>query len=241
MLLLPNLERRCLSIPLSDYRELIKKTISILLNEDSELIPFQQAKNNIGVRILPAYIFQQMEERSYVGFHITEDLFCFLIEDSEDSVINVKESNLLDWGLNAEEAFKIGNHNMKEKYPYQFYEIKEQDSYLITADYYFAPNILLDINEFRELIGNYGSLITVPCGNTAICMPVNDIQVTDNIYKLSNVTSHYHSTKPDPVSPNIYWYLNGEYTLIPFDHQQPDFELLPEKFTDLLKYLMEDK
>lgn len=54
-------------------------------------ILFNEIKDEIGVRILPAYIFQKMEDKSYLGYNITADLFCFFVRDGQQSAVNLSE------------------------------------------------------------------------------------------------------------------------------------------------------
>lgn len=237
---LQNLAKKCLTVQPSEYERLIQASIGDLVLEftkdASAGIPINEMIDEIGVRILPAYIFQKMADKSYLGFNITDDLFCFFVRDGQQTVVNISEQQIQELGIPLSQLFTIGRDNIRNKYPYKI-ALAQKRMYLIKADYYFAPNILLDIGQFPQLLGEYGSLVIVPCGATALVSPINDFAVTQDVFMLSAIADKYYSDESDPVSRNIYWYYNEEYTLIPFDHQKRNFDSLPQNFLRLLKTL----
>jgi len=198
---------------------------------------FEAAKDTLGLRILTVKVFKQMSEEFYIGAQLFGNLFYFLVFDLPDTVTNVSQVDAAPWGVSHNELLKIGKRNTASKYPQTvaLQDILELKIWTVENDYFYAPNILLDIEDHPNLIGAYGSLVIVPNGDRLFIYPIEGIEVTDALRKMAVVAKFFYEDKPNPISPDLYWYYNGQYTTIPFNIDQPDFNTLPETFISMMR------
>jgi hypothetical protein len=200
---------------------------------------FEKAKDTLGLRILTVKLFEQMSDEFYIGAQLFENLFYFLVFDLPDTVTNVSHADAAPWGVSHHELLKIGKRNTASKYPQAvaLQEILELKIWTVENEYFYAPNILLDIEEHPNLIGAHGSLIIVPSGDRLFIYPIEGIEVTDAIRKLAVVAKFFYEDKPNPISPDLYWYRNGRYITIPYNIEHPDFTTLPDAFVSMIRDL----
>lgn len=241
---LTNLSRYCLSsetagVFAARIEEFIGKVREVR-DYDPQSQNFETVKSELGLRIITNKVFKLMGEKSYIGFPFFENLFYFLVFDLQDSVRGVGQSDVAAWNISHSELMEIGKNNIEIKYP-QKITLEDMGGlkiWMVENDYFYAPNLLFNIEKYLNLVGTYGSLVGVPNGQRLFIYPIEDIGVTDDLGKLSALCKYFYENKINPISENFYWYYQGDYEMIPYDGMNPDFTLLPERFISMLRSLM---
>lgn len=208
-------------------------------NADDSSQPFERVKDTLGLRILTSTLFKQMDDTAYIGAPLFENLFHFLVFDLPETVKNVSRADVAHWGKSDSELLEIGKNNIALKYPQTItqQEIVGLKIWTVENDYFYAPNLMLDIEKYPGLVGPYGSLAAVPSGDRAFIYPIENIQVTSAVGKMATIANFFYLDKPNPVTPNLYWYYKGRYQHIPYNIEKPDFTLLPESFVEMIRGL----
>ena len=82
----------------------------------------------------------------------------------------------------------------------------------------------------------------VPVRNRVICHPIEDMSVTGALDLLFRIASEMYEEGPGSVTPDVYWYHDGQFTMIPCDRSNDRWAVtIPEKFRDLLEELAETR
>jgi len=240
---LSNLFKHCLSQGNSDtFSVTVEEFLGNMrkaANADNSSQPFKLVKDTLGLRILTNTLFKQMDDTAYIGAPLFENLFYFVVFDLPETVKNVSRADAAHWGKTDTELLEIGKKNIALKYPQTIsqQEIVGLKIWTVENDCFYAPNLLLDIAKYPELVGPYGSLAAVPSGDRAFIYPIENMQVTSAVAKMATIANFFYLDKPNPVTPSLYWYYKGRYQHIPYDIEKPDFTLLPENFVEMIRGL----
>jgi hypothetical protein len=129
------------------------------------------------------------EEISVVGVTLTT-----VEETDEESVeteLNDKEENTEDEDVEDQDAFVFMNPD-------------------------FAATVLSLLEEKAPFaIGEYGSIVAIPCKGYAIAAPINGEEVFDRLGPLSVIVNKFFSEQPGNITTDLYWYYQDEFMLMP--------------------------
>ncbi len=237
-----NLSKYCSGSPAGNYQAIIARHIG-KLHEHATTKPdfedFATVRPALGLRILTDMLFELMPPEAYIGNTLFVNLFYFLVYDLPDTVYSVKREDANRWGISYSELLTIGKENIELKYPQTIttLDILDLQLWVVHRDHFYAPNILFDIDDYPELVGTSGSLVAVPNGDRVLIYPIEGIEVTSVIGKLAATARFYYEEKPNPITPHMYWYFEGDFIHIPYNPHKPDFTLLPEEFVNMLRDL----
>lgn len=249
---LSNIAQVCKQHAIKDYAELINGHFTTMLRAlefdkdfDENITHFEKVKQYIAVRLYNeeymAYI-GGLDEDSEMTVHryVADDVYAMLAFDLPDAIRNIQPSNVLDWGMDEDELFRIGIANIQENYPM---EISQEDMggfniWFVNNDHFFTANILFELEDRPELVGRKGSLIAIPHRHSAIIYPIEDLGVVEAIQKMIPAAYGMHEEGPGSLTPNLFWYHDGIFIRLPYEVREEKLHFIPpKKFLDMLNQL----
>ncbi|MEQ8477043.1 hypothetical protein [Fulvivirga sp.] len=204
---------------------------------------FGKVKEYIGVRLYNDNYLDQIGRELVIAKNIAPEINAMLIFDLPDSVTSIQPQQAEKWDVSIDELFEIGKANIRSKYDF---EISEEDLgnfkvWFVQTDHFFAPNILLELNEYTKMIGSNGSLIGVPHRHAVIVYPIENLEIVKAVNQLIPTIKGMNAEGPGSLSSKLYWYKEDGFIELPSeitDDNQLKF-MPPEAFVDMLNLLDE--
>lgn len=197
-------------------------------------------KDYIGVRLYSNDYITNIGKELTIGKDLAGDIYCMIVFDLPDSVINIQPEQASKWGKTIGDLFETGIKNMKNKYQWEISQQKFSDFniWLIQGDHFFTPNIVFDLNNHKRMIGTHGSLIGIPHRHSVIIYPIENIDVVKAINILIPTIYGMNEEGPGSVSNNLFWYKEGNFENLPYkiENQKLDF-YPPGNFVEMLNRL----
>lgn len=201
---------------------------------------FEEVKKYIGVRLYATDYIRQVGEQLTITKPFAGDILCMLVFDLPDSIINVKPAQAAIWNKSMDELFDLGMENILNNYPCRISQENFIDFkiWLVQGDHFFAPNIVLDLENHRNLIGSRGALIGIPHRHTAIIYPIENMEVVNAVNKLIPLVNGMFSEGPGSISNNLFWYHDGDFENLPYSVDGNTLKFSPPaNFIELLNSL----
>ncbi|MEM6724783.1 MAG: hypothetical protein AAF598_12135, partial [Bacteroidota bacterium] len=201
---------------------------------------FEAIKQYIGVRLYPKAYVAELDASFTLGKEFAGDIFAMLVFDLPDSVTNIKPELLPHWNKSVDELFELGKRNIQENYPIEISKEAFEGFSIIfgSADHFFTPNIVLDLENQPELVGTYGSLIGLPHRHAALFYPIERMEIVVAINGLIPAIYGMHEEGPGSLSNHLFWYYKGTFTELPYQLEAGKLQFFPpEGFVDLLNQL----
>lgn len=192
---------------------------------------YEAVKKYLGVRLYNIEYFQNIGVDKAIGRNVGGDLYAILIYDLPDTVQSVSPKDAEAWNIDPDELWNAAEANIYSLYPPNIMDRELQGLHFKTVeeDHFFSPNIIFQIDNYPELIGTYGSLISMPTRHIVIIYPVENIQVVQAIQTQITVSHGVSARGPGTLSNQLYWYNNGKLTHQPSKIEDQKLEFMPTK------------
>ncbi len=177
------------------------------------------------------------EEEFYVRENL-EDTITLLVLDYPSSIEHVIRANAAAWEKTEEELFDRALKNIQETYhrvvvPYEGHP--QAGMLTLTGDDAFKTSAVLYLEEYPALQGTHGALVALPDKDTFICKTLeDDIALEVGMQFLVHFTDETYHNSESRITKQIYWYMNGEFTVIPYS-------IGIERMTYVLPFDLEDR
>jgi hypothetical protein len=201
---------------------------------------YSLVKKYIGVRLYSKDYIANVGEEHTIKRRITDDIEALLVFDLPHSVFNIQPEQTLNWGKAVDELFEFAISNMKSRYPVKITKEAMGDTTLlaVVADHFFTPNVIFDLASHPSLIGSKGSLVAIPHRHAVLFYPIEDIKVVTTISAMIPVINFMYDKGPGSISPDLYWYHNNKFYLLPYKMDDKELQFIPpENFVDMLNTL----
>ena len=180
---------------------------------------------------------------------VMDDLVAALVfvQKQQISIINTEE--FPNWNKEIDELFEIGHANIKKQYPIKFEKITLKNQLQIFAantDHIFATNVIFDLDQRTELVGRFGTILSIPNRNITLLYPIQETTPASDAvlaYKEFTLTGRtLAAEQPGRISDQAYWFHNGEFTPLSYKVVTKDTKPLfiltpPDSFQDMLNKL----
>lgn len=174
----------------------------------------------LSLRIISKADLESFPEEAFYVRETLDDTKTILVLDYPASIEHVLRANAAAWEKSEDELFERALKNIQETYhrvvvPYEGYP--QAGMLTLTGDDAFKTSAVLYLEEYPALQGTHGALVALPDKDTFICKPIeDDISLEVGMQFLVHFTDETYHNSESPISRQIYWYLNGEYTVIPY-------------------------
>lgn len=186
-------------------------TINNTRNELTKAIDkFEEIQKYIGVRLYDNEYISYIGEENLITMKISEDIYATLILDYPDMIKNIFPAQIKPWQKTIGQLFEIGIKNIKEKYAFRINNVKIDNHQLlfIEEEHFFVPNIIFELENRKDLVGNNGVLIGLPTRHCAIIYPLNDENIKTVTQKIIPTMNKINEKGHGSLSKNLYWYNN---------------------------------
>lgn len=244
---LQNLAQVCKQDELKYYKEIINEHFNTLIRAsqfDKEFAKiadnFEEVKKYIGVRLYHHEYVNYIGKENTIGKDFAGDIYETLIFDFPNSVTNVKPEQATCWKKTMEELFEVGIENIKHNYPMTITKenFGEFSVWFAEGKHFFVPNIVFDLENRKELIGNKGSLVGLPHRHSAIIYPIENLEVIKAINGLIPAIYGMCQEGPGSLSNNLFWYKDKTFTELPYRIEDNELHFFPpDNFLELLNEL----
>jgi hypothetical protein len=151
----------------------------------------------------------------------------------------VTEEATSGWNKSKEELFSEGIANVRKKYPSKILQKKFLGfkCWLCEASHQYVANIILNLQEYPQLIGSKGSLIGVPTVHMVLIYPIENAEVSEVLKKMIRAIHTLNREGPMGCS-NIFWYTEGRFINLPYSMENSRMQFFPPAdFSELLNSL----
>lgn len=141
----------------------------------------------------------------------------FLILDFEDQFRYLMRDDIKEWGVSDEDLFAIALNNIaKEKVAIDNDESEGDPWVYFFTELNFAAAFLIDLPHNAPFaIGNFGSMVAIPCKGIGIVHPINELAIFDAIKSILPIVTKFHNEQEGGINPFFYWYYDGQYEEFP--------------------------
>lgn len=246
---LQNLSQMCKQNDIKDYEAVVKDHFETMVRihkfdkEFEEIVSdFEKIEKYIGVRLYDVEYAANLQKENMIVQHFTEGVLAVLVFDLPESVMNIKPEQIEPWGKTSDELYEIGKQNIKQNYVVNLFEEKVGNNkfWFAEADHFYATNFVMNIQDFPQVIGRKGSLVSIPNRHIALIYPIQNLEVVGALNNMLYLTSRMYEDGPGSITDRLYWYNDGIFLDIP--HRIEDEKLAitpPSVFIDALNELGE--
>jgi hypothetical protein len=244
---LTNVAQKCHMAPRQAWSEMIQGHFDSLLQSqreqrelDSKMGSFEGVRELLAVRIGS----HDLDRSMLVAREDLPGTVSYLCLDLPSSVVSVSASTAAKWGVPLDELFAVGLENVRRTcVPELTREALEPDvPYLaLTGSSFFVATHALMLRRWQGFEGTHGSLVTIPHRHALICHPINDLQSVKAVHMLGIMAHNLEKQGPGSITPNLYWYRDGQYILLPYEIRGGKFNFKPpDEFVQMLNELAKE-
>lgn len=193
-----------------------------------ENIPdFEIMKPSLAVRLYPEDTHSGTVEGG-VWRRDFEGVLTVLVYDFPTHVEIVPRSHITAWRKTDEELFELGISNVATGFPVTVESFPEYGIHFLTSDEVYVTTLLYRLESFPEVIGRYGSLVSIPDRHTVVILPLEGSQSSGFTTGFLNVTLGSYMDADYPVSYHVWWYDHGGFARADVIVDGSMFVLLPD-------------
>jgi len=182
---------------------------------------FEAFARYLSLRIISKSDIESFPEEAFYLRQDLDDTITILVLDYPSSIEHVLRANAVDWAKTEIELFERALKNIQETYhrvviPYEGHP--QAGMLTVTGEDAFKTSTALYLEEYPALQGTHGALVALPDKDTFICKTLeDDISLEVGMQFLVHFTDETYHNSESRISRQIYWYFNGEFTVIPYN------------------------
>lgn len=217
VLWLDNLAILCARAERDAWAELVLRHVTAMLHPDpmSELVDDPDAfRAAVRVRLYTEAAVAQHEgnlPRRTAAAGLVETV----VIDTPETVAIVDAEAYAPLGLSEEDLFALGRDNVRTDGPPEV-TIHEGETELHVAESqsFFTASWALILDELID-VPEHGALVVVPSRHVLVAHPVRDQTAVSAVQVLLGLAHQHFAEAPGALSPDLYWYRDGNLTLLP--------------------------
>lgn len=240
---LTNLAQNCARHDPARWRAIIAEHFDNLFayrdaEEDPSSWSFEKVRPMLMVRLYHEGLLQEVPESHLVYRRDIPGTISVLAYDLPTVVQTVAENDLTAWGQSREELFQIALENTYQTYQVEgsWQELGDDiQAYVLIAEHFFvAPQALL-LDRYPQCLGVGGALVGIPVRNVLLSYPIKNIKAAQAVTRLIVGIINMEREGPGSISPQLYWYNEGEFLNLPYQMERKKLKFYPpESFTTML-------
>lgn len=241
---LQNLGQLCNRSNAEEWPTLIHQHFDNLFSTHQKQAEFENDKANfetvrglIKMRVFPEDLPPGVRENS-IHRLLAPGLLGMLSYDFPTSIQSIPKEDAATWNLSHAELLELGLSNVLEQETVKLEVIDVPDGprlqALVGDSFYTATHALrLD----RHIAGSmeHGALVAMPHRHAVVFHPVHNSSAVAAIQSMLIMANGMYQEGPGSISPNLYWWRNGQFTILPsrIEKKKLHFEP-PEEFIQVL-------
>lgn len=182
---------------------------------DTPIFNFEDVKHSIAVRIRADDVFVYPHiYKMGVWRRDFDGTLSVLVYDYPTHVALVPKSHVEAWRIPVDELFELGINNVIANFPAMVDALPEYGIYFLGSDDVYVTTYIYRLADFPELIGRYGSLVSIPERHTVVILPLNGSESSKSFPVFINLTLGLFSDMEidDPITYHAWWYYQGGFS-----------------------------
>ncbi len=245
---LQNIAQICQQADRDEWRDLITAHFDSIFEVNDEdnalrvqMDDFTKVKGQLRSRLYPVDIVNHATD--ILQRSGPEGTLEVLALDLPTTVRTVSRTEANGWRLDPDDLFEIGRQNLRTSGKLRPNTIQLEPGTALTVytgDPFYAASHALIIDDYVPEDNRHGVLVGVPKRDILIVHPILNIGAMEAAGAMLQVIVGMHRDGPGSISPNLYWYHEGEYTVLPYELEDQSLRFLPpDEFAELLDELGE--
>ena len=245
---LQNIAQVCRRADRDEWRDLITAhfdSIFQAVGDDSalevDMSDFARVKDRLRARLYPADITTHTSE--IVQRAGPEGTLEVLALDLPTTVRTVSRAEAEVWRLDPEDLLDIGRRNLRasSKLAETVFPLEPGARLkVLTGDPYYAASHALFLDQYLRDDLPHGVLVGIPKRDMLLLHEIRDLGLMEAVTALLQLIVGMHRDGPGSLSPCLYWYHDGEFTVVPYEMDDDTLTLVPpDEFVELMDELAE--
>jgi hypothetical protein len=245
---LTNLAQKCHTVPRERWDDMIAGHFNSLAQSqreqeelESQMKEFGRVRELLAVRIAT----YNLGPDTVVSREDIPGTISYLCLDLPSSVISLHPKTAAEWGVPVDELFAIGLENVRRTCVPDIARDEFEPGvpyYLLAGESFFVATHALMLRRWQGCEGKHGALVAIPHRHAVVCHPINDIQTVKAVHSMGIAAHNMEREGPGSITPNLYWYRDGRFTLLPYEIANKQFNFRPpDEFVDLMNQLAADE
>ncbi len=245
---LQNIAQACRQADRDEWRELIAAHFDSIFDAtgddnafEIDMSDFARLKERLRARLYPVDITNHTAE--IVQRAGPEGTLEVLALDLPTTVRTVSRAEAEVWRLDPEDLLDIGRQNLRaSRILAETVFPLEQGTRLkvLTGDSYYAASHALFLDAYLRHDLPHGVLVGIPKRDMLLMHEIRDMGLMEAVTAMLQLIVGMHHDGPGSLSPCLYWYHDGEFTVIPYEMDDDTLTLVPpEAFVELMDELAE--
>jgi hypothetical protein len=212
-----NIAQLCSSSPPESWQVLISEHISTALGGLGEagafeFTSYEALRHGLKLRL---YEMSDVTRRAVTwtplaGIHVT------LVCETKNAIITVPADQARRWKKSKRELYEVALQNTKARRNLELLSMETPGGVRIQwlcGDDFFVSSQVLFLDEYVTPT-EHGAIVSVPMRQVVLFYPIEDLRVVKAVDDLLPITFGNYQEGPGSVSPNLYWWRNGRFTLL---------------------------
>jgi hypothetical protein len=238
-----NVAQVCRHNPEDQWPELIARHLRIVTNvpkrnADINALSgdFDRAREFLKVRVHPEDYTSHLPD-SVAYQPVAEGLIAVLVYDFPDSIAGVHPNHVERWRVPMHDLIQLGVRNVRALGRLTPERIEGADRGWIDVfedgeNYYAASHALL-LHEYYDPEPELGLLVGIPNRHLMLVRPLDNLDAVPALNAMLHMVPAMYDQGPGAISPNLYWYRAGTFTLLPAEKKGDSIHFFPpEAFTE---------
>lgn len=245
---LQNIAQICHQSDRDEWRDLISAHFNSIFDvKDDEnafrihMDDFEKLRKQLRARLYPVDIVNHATE--IIQRPGPEGTLEVLALDLPTTVRTVSQSEADQWGMNKDLLFQIGRRNLKDAGLLSGAVVQFEQGTTLTVyrgEPFYAASHALIIDEYIPAESIHGVLVGLPKRDILIVHRIQNVGAMEAAGAMLRVIVGMHKDGPGSISPNLYWYHDGEYYVLPYELEDDSLQFLPtDEFVELIDELGE--
>ncbi|MCS7060006.1 MAG: hypothetical protein RMN25_02470 [Anaerolineae bacterium] len=243
---LQNIAQACRQADRDQWRDLITAhfdSIFQVSGNDSALYidpsDFEHIKHLLRARLYPVDILNHAVD--VVHRPGPEGTIEALVLDLPTTVRTVSQSETQGWSLSVSEALDFGRENLRRSSALtQGILSLDRGAHLkvFSGDHFYAATHALFLDRYLPSDLPHGALVAIPRRDVLIVHDIHNMGVMEAAIPMLELIVSIHREGPGSLSPYLYWWRNGYFTVLPYEIDEDILTLAPtDEFIDMLDEL----
>jgi hypothetical protein len=204
-------------------------------------MPHHDPWSVLKVRLYPDMLQGPVDEAPVVARHLAPGLLAVVARDLPETVEAVHREQAASWGVPDDELFRLGYRNVAAQDQPQVQTRRLEPGFELTTlsgESFFTTTNALWPDRYVHVFPATGALVGVPHRHLALVHPIRDFSALYAINLMMPSLDRMFRQGPGSLSPLLYWWRPGSFTLLPGDlvDQQVRFSP-PSEFVHVLNRL----
>jgi hypothetical protein len=250
---LQNIAQVCHQAQSTDWEQLISTHFDSIFNVSSEhsaltvdMSEFKKVQTRLRARLYPQDIASHTNE--IVHRDGPEGTLEVLVVDLPTTVRTVSKQEAAAWPFTEDELLMIGRRNLRQSGLLKASNVPLDQGttlFLYSGDNFYAASHALIFEDYltqhAEKNGkatSYGAIVGIPKRDVMLAHFIHNVGAVEAIGSLLQAVVGMHRDGPGSITPNLYWYHEGEFKHLPYVLEGNALNFAPpDEFVELLNEL----